>query len=136
MTLREQCHSASPLGFCEVKPDDSALSLTSTFTDLLRLGLFAKSGIDKEEVRTMMVVQAVGFDGDLLYDGDTGARILPSCTSGNNNSTTNHGSTATVSDDIDHIEASVYGISDPLHKAGRRKQAKGHEMEEGIVGGR
>lgn len=60
MTLREHYHGASALGFCEVKPADSAVCLTSSFTDLLRLGLFAKSGIDKEEIRAMMVVQAVG----------------------------------------------------------------------------
>lgn len=60
MTLREHFHGASALGFCEVKPEDSVADMSLCFVDLLRLATFAKSGIDKEEIKAMMVVQAVG----------------------------------------------------------------------------
>ncbi|ORZ02251.1 hypothetical protein BCR43DRAFT_500330 [Syncephalastrum racemosum] len=60
LTLREQFHGASALGFCEVKPADSGQNAELCFTDLLRLALFSKSGIDKGEIQGMMVVHAIG----------------------------------------------------------------------------
>lgn len=71
MTLRERFHGASALGFCEVKPADGVADMSLCFVDLLRLGSFAKSGIDMQEIKAMMVVQAIGKYTLMLIKHDT-----------------------------------------------------------------
>ena len=60
MTLRERYHGAAALGFCEVKGGDNGDDVNLRFIDLLRLGMFAKNAIDKETIKSVMVVQAIG----------------------------------------------------------------------------
>ncbi|KAI7851112.1 hypothetical protein BDC45DRAFT_572199 [Circinella umbellata] len=65
ITLREHYHGTAALEFCEVKGRDNRDDVNLRFINLLRLGMFAKNAIDKETIKSVMVVQAI--DGKVTF---------------------------------------------------------------------
>ena len=60
MNVVNQLQNVYALGVVEVKVIDACKNYTSTHMDTLRLALFCKSALDKDEVKSAIGVQAVG----------------------------------------------------------------------------
>ena len=60
MNVINQLQNVYALGFVEVKGIDASKKYTLTHTDTLRLALFCKAALDKDDIKCAIAVQAVG----------------------------------------------------------------------------
>ncbi|KAI7847821.1 hypothetical protein BDC45DRAFT_541557 [Circinella umbellata] len=67
MNVINQLQSVYALGFVEVKAIDASKNYTLTHTDTLRLALFCKAALDKDDIKCAIAVRAVGTHVTFFY---------------------------------------------------------------------